>query len=64
MQPNTTRPVYIVQPSTITHLNVHPTIISTSGQQMQTMRTIQTMQTANAYANNNQNGGYTNTWFY
>ena len=36
MQPNSNRPVYIVQPSNITHLNVRPTIITTGGQQLQT----------------------------
>ncbi|CAF0958265.1 unnamed protein product [Adineta steineri] len=35
MQPNSNRPVYIVQPSNITHLNVRPTIITTGGQQIQ-----------------------------
>ncbi|CAF1140522.1 unnamed protein product [Rotaria sp. Silwood1] len=38
MQPNSNRPVYIVQPSTITHLNVRPTIITTGGQQVQTQQ--------------------------
>jgi len=35
MQPNNNRPVYIVQPSNITHLNVRPTIITTGAQQLQ-----------------------------
>ena len=35
MQPNNNRPVYIVQPSNITHLNVRPTIITTGGQHVQ-----------------------------
>jgi len=38
MQPNNNRPVYIVQPSNITHLNVRPTIITTGGQQTQTQQ--------------------------
>ncbi len=38
MQPNSNRPVYIVQPSNITHLNVRPTIITTGGQQLQTQQ--------------------------
>ncbi|CAF3245372.1 unnamed protein product [Rotaria sp. Silwood2] len=38
MQPNSNRPVYIVQPSNITHLNVRPTIITTGGQQVQTQQ--------------------------
>jgi len=38
MQPNNNRPVYIVQPSNITHLNVRPTIITTGGQQLQTQQ--------------------------
>ncbi|CAF1122954.1 unnamed protein product [Rotaria sordida] len=38
MQSNSNRPVYIVQPSNITHLNVRPTIITTSGQQVQTQQ--------------------------
>lgn len=32
MQPNGNRPVYIVQPSNVTHLNVRPTNIATGGQ--------------------------------
>ncbi|CAF0748706.1 unnamed protein product [Adineta ricciae] len=35
MQPNSNRPVFIVQPSNITHLNVRPTIITTGGQPIQ-----------------------------
>lgn len=35
MQPNSNRPVYIVQPSNITHLNARPTIITTGGQSIQ-----------------------------
>jgi len=38
MQPNSNRPVYIVQPSNITHLNVRPTIITSGGQQLQTQQ--------------------------
>jgi len=38
MQPNSNRPVYIVQPSNITHINVRPTIITTGGQQLQTQQ--------------------------
>lgn len=38
MQPNSNRPVYIVQPSNITHLNVRPTIITTGAQQLQTQQ--------------------------
>ncbi|CAM4881581.1 unnamed protein product [Rotaria socialis] len=38
MQPNSNRPVYIVQPSNITHFNVRPTIITTAGQQVQTQQ--------------------------
>lgn len=33
MQPNSNRPVYIVQPTNITHLNVRPTIITTGNNQ-------------------------------
>ncbi|CAF3989105.1 unnamed protein product, partial [Rotaria magnacalcarata] len=38
MQPNSNRPVYIVQPSNITHFNVRPTTITTGGQQVQTQQ--------------------------
>jgi hypothetical protein len=38
MQSNSNRPVYIVQPTNITHLNVRPTIITTGGQQLQTQQ--------------------------
>ncbi|CAM2711687.1 unnamed protein product [Rotaria socialis] len=37
-KPNSNRPVYIVQPSNITHFNVRPTIITTAGQQVQTQQ--------------------------
>jgi hypothetical protein len=38
MQPNSNRPVYIVQPSNITHLNVRPTVVTTGGQYVQTQQ--------------------------